>query len=78
MTDTVDEFEVGETYSLEELPENVMNNNGKLEMVGDNLYALALPDGRMVEFEMAVDCTCVWQLDTETGELDEVLKGEKA
>jgi hypothetical protein len=77
MTNTVNEFEVGETYSLDELPENVMNHSGDLEYLSDNLYGIALPDGRQIEFEMAVECTCVWQLDKETGELDEVLKGEK-
>ena len=77
MTETVTEFDVGETYSLDELPENVINGNGKLEWLDDNLLALALPDGRQIEFEMAVECTCVWQLDQETGEIEDVLKGEK-
>lgn len=78
MTETIQEFDVGEMYSLDELPDNVMNNSGDLEYLGNNLYGLALPDGRHIEFEMAVECTCVWQLDRETGEVAEVLKGEKS
>jgi hypothetical protein len=59
------EFEIGEMYRTDELPENVMNKSGKLEWVSDNVLALALDDGRLIEFEMAVECTTIAEIDSD-------------
>lgn len=66
------EIEVGERYLPDELPENDMNNSGKLEWVGDDLLALAT-GGITYEFRMAVECTAI--VDTSDGEVT-VLEGE--
>jgi hypothetical protein len=71
MTDT--EIEVGERYLPDELPENDMNSSGKVEWVGDDLFALAV-DGKTYEFKMVLECTGI--VDTSGGEVT-VLEGER-
>ena len=67
------DIDVGERYSLEQLPENDMNNSGKVEWVGDDILALAV-NGKLYEFKMAVECTSISRIDND-GEI-EVLDGE--
>lgn len=66
------QFEKGETYAIDELPENQMNNSGKLEWVNDNTLALALGeehDYQVVEFEFShVKAIDVYAIDPDTGE----------
>lgn len=51
MTDEIPEFEVGDEFDLDELPDNEMNPTGEsLEWVGDETLALATEDGQLVEF----------------------------
>jgi len=69
------EINAGEKYSLDELPGNQMNNSGKLEWVDDDLLALAA-NGKLYEFEMAVECTCVLDVDEDDGSVT-VLEGER-
>lgn len=71
MTEHVD-FEEGEEYSLDELPENEMNNSGELEIV-DNEGTLALVyDGQVVEFRWSgVEVTEVKYLDEDGNLHDE-------
>ena len=73
--DTVETFSVGQAYTTDQLPENQMSSSDKPEMVGDDLYAIALSDGRLIEFKRAYECTAVVQIDTDDGSIDEVLKG---
>jgi hypothetical protein len=67
-----DTIEVGEIYSLDELPDNEMHNSGKVEMVGDGKLALE-HNGKMYEFQIAAECTAVTKY--EDGEVI-VLDGE--
>ena len=46
------EFNEGEVYELDELPDSEMCNSGKLEMVGDGRLAGEF-DGHYVTFEWA-------------------------
>jgi hypothetical protein len=62
-------------YTADELPENQMNNSGKLEGVGYNLLALATEDGIMAEFKHAYECTAVYKMDDDGG-VGEVLSGD--
>lgn len=62
------EFEEGEHYEIDELPENETNKSGKLEWVGDETLALVTNDGQMVEFWWShVECTDVKYVDRDTG-----------
>lgn len=67
------DINVGGRYVSEELPENEMNNSGKLEWVSDDILALS-NDGYLYEFKMAVECTSIAEFD-ENGELN-VIEGE--
>jgi hypothetical protein len=68
------QFTVGDHYDPEELPDNEMNQSGKVENVGTDLFALALPDGRMVEFKLALKCTAVYKM--EDGEITDIIEGD--
>jgi hypothetical protein len=74
MTDP--DFQAGERYLPDELPENQMDPNGKVELVGEDLFALALEDGTMVEFRQALEVTAVYEIN-ENGEIGEVHSGER-
>lgn len=67
------EFEEGELYEVDELPDNKMNKSGNLEWVDDNTLALATEtdneETMLLEFEFShVRCTDVSYV-TETGEV---------
>lgn len=70
------EFEEGEVYDMDELPDSTMTKSGNLEWVGDDedgaILALTTEDGQVVEFHWShVECTDVKYLDKETGDLYE-------
>ena len=52
---------LGETYSLDELPENEMNQSGNIEWVSDDTLAL-ISDGTAYEFKMAAECTLIGEI----------------
>jgi hypothetical protein len=61
MTDSRN-IRAGETYVIDALPHNEMNNNGKLEWVDDSTLALTY-DGYLMEFEFhSVKCTDVYKI----------------
>lgn len=66
-------FEAGELYRLDELPENQMDPDGRVEWVGDDLLAVKVENGPMLEFRMAVECTAVYEMDGP--EIDRVISG---
>lgn len=69
--DGIPQFEEGEEYSLDELPENQMTNSGKLEWVDDKTLALVTEDRQMVElWWSSVEVTDVKYVD-EDGNLHE-------
>ena len=69
----VSDIEVGERYVPEELPENQMNQSGKLEWVDDDVFALVCAN-MIFEFKFAVECTGFGEI-TDEGEIVE-LEGE--
>jgi len=63
-------FEIGDVYEIDALPENQMNNSGKLQQVGGNLFALWTDDDKLIELERAgFRVTDVKTLDPDTGEI---------
>lgn len=65
-------FEIGDVYEIDALPENQMNNSGKLEHVGRNLFALWTDGDKLIEFERAgFRVTDVKTLDPDTGKIVE-------
>jgi len=66
-----DEFVEGVVYELDEIPDNEMNNSGKLEVVDKEGTLALVHDGQVLEFEHShIRCTDVKYL-TDDGEVVE-------
>ncbi len=64
------DFETGEHYQIDELPDNELNHSGNLEWVGDDTLVL-VHDGKQVEFKFSkVQCKDIKYI-TEDGDLVE-------
>jgi len=74
MTDP--DFEAGERYTVDELPQNQLKGSSQPEFLGDDLFALVTEDGVTIEFRRAYEVTCVYEID-EDGEIGDVHSGEK-
>jgi len=67
-------FTAGELVTLDELPENQMEPDGKPENIGDNLFAV-INDDICIEMSMAFEVTAVYE-STADEPVGNVLSGE--
>lgn len=62
-TDTYDEFEEGEEYEMDRLPDSDMTPSGNLEMVGDRTYGARYGDTLVTFVVKNVECIDVRGVD---------------